>query len=129
MFDKYFNPNIFAKYVDRLILFFTISSILLISIGIYWAIFISPDDYQQGNAVKIMYIHVPAAWLSLFIYSFMAISSLSYLIWRNNLSDILARKSAIIGANFTLITLVTGSIWGNPFGEVGGYGMQDLPLN
>ncbi|KKB96716.1 Heme exporter protein C [Candidatus Arcanobacter lacustris] len=111
---KYFTPYYFAKIADGLIVFFAIMSLSLFAVGLYWALVVSPADYQQGEAVRIMYIHVPAAWMSLFIYSFMASSSVSYLIWRSNFADIIARKSALIGCNFTFITLVTGSMWGKP---------------
>ncbi len=77
----------------------------------FWA---SPADYQQGEMVRIMYIHVPSAWMALGIYSFMAISSVIYLVWRNTLYAIAAINAAPIGAVFAFITLVTGSLWGKP---------------
>jgi heme exporter protein C len=79
-----------------------------------FAIINSPDDYQQSNAVKIMYIHVPAAWMSLLIYSLMAIFNISGFIWKNPFFYLIARSIAVIGAVFTLITLITGSLWGKP---------------
>jgi heme exporter protein C len=78
------------------------------------AIINSPDDYQQGNAIKIMYIHVPAAWMSLLIYTLMAIFNISGFIWKNRFFYIIAKSIAIIGATFTAITLITGSLWGQP---------------
>ncbi len=78
------------------------------------AIINSPIDYQQGNAVKIMYIHVPAAWMALLIYTLMAIFNISGFIWKNPFFYLIAHSIAIIGAAFTLITLITGSIWGKP---------------
>lgn len=74
----------------------------------------SPNDYQQGNAVKIMYIHVPAAWMSLLIYSLMAIFNLSAFIWRNPFFYLISKVIAFIGAMFTGVTLITGAIWGKP---------------
>lgn len=74
----------------------------------------SPNDYQQSNAVKIMYIHVPAAWMSLIIYSLMASFNISAFIWKNPFFYLISRSIALIGAAFTLITLITGSIWGKP---------------
>lgn len=74
----------------------------------------APFDYQQGNAVRIMYIHVPAAWMSLIIYSIMAISNISGFIWKNPFSYLLAKSIAPIGVIFTLITLITGAVWGKP---------------
>lgn len=78
------------------------------------AILNSPLDYQQGNAVKIMYIHVPAAWMALLIYTLMAIFNISGFIWKNPFFYLIAKSIAIIGCVFTFITLVTGSIWGKP---------------
>ena len=78
------------------------------------AIINSPLDYQQANAVKIMYIHVPAAWMALLIYSLMAIFNISAFIWKNPFFYLIARSIAVIGATFTFITLITGSIWGKP---------------
>ncbi len=78
------------------------------------AILNSPDDYQQGNAVKIMYVHVPAAWMSLLIYTIMAIFNISGFIWKNRFFYIIAKSIALIGTVFTAITLITGSLWGKP---------------
>ena len=77
-------------------------------------IIFSPDDYQQSNAVKIMYIHVPAAWMALIIYTLMAIFNVSSFIWKNPFFYIISRSIAMIGLIFTAITLITGSIWGKP---------------
>lgn len=81
--------------------------------GLYF-VFNSPSDYQQGDFVKIMYVHVPSAWMALGIYVFMGICSIVYVIWRNNFLDLLANQSALIGAIFAAITLVTGALWGKP---------------
>lgn len=78
------------------------------------AIISSPLDYQQSNAVKIMYVHVPAAWMALLVYSLMAIFNISAFIWKNPFFYLISRCIAAIGAMFTFITLVTGSIWGKP---------------
>jgi len=88
--------------------------ILLLFSGIVVGLFFSPADYQQGDYVRIMYIHVPSAWMSLGIYTSMGIFSFIFLIWRIQIMDVIAKKSAVIGAFFTLVTLVTGSIWGKP---------------
>jgi heme exporter protein C len=74
----------------------------------------SPEDYQQGATVYIMYVHVPAAWLSMFTYAMMAASALGTLVWRHPLADVAARAAAPIGAAFTFLALVTGSLWGRP---------------
>jgi heme exporter protein C len=76
--------------------------------------FTAPADYQQGETVKIMYLHVPAAWLSLFFYMIMTSSALGTLVWRHPLADMSQKAAAPIGAAFTLICLVTGSLWGKP---------------
>lgn len=94
-------------------LFLLVGTITLIS-GIVFALFISPTDYQQGDAVRIMYVHVPSAWMSLFIYSVIAGLSFGYLVWKNPLCYLIAKSAAPIGAYFTLICLITGSIWGFP---------------
>lgn len=86
----------------------------LLLFGLAEALFISPPDYQQGDSVRIMYVHVPSAWLSMLVYMVMAAASASFLIWRHPLADIIARESAPLGAGFTLITLITGSLWGKP---------------
>jgi len=78
------------------------------------AILNSPNDYQQSNAVKIMYVHVPAAWMALLIYTLLAVFNLSGFIWKNPFFYLIARSIAVIGATFAFITLVTGSIWGKP---------------
>jgi len=89
-------------------------ALLFFFVGCYFALFNSDADYQQGEFVRIMYVHVPSAWMALGIYSFIGISSIMYIIWRNKLFDIMARKSALVGAVFALITLITGSLWGKP---------------
>ncbi len=103
-----------------------VASGLLLPAALYLALFASPPDYQQGEAVRIMYIHVPSAWMALFVYSVMAASSASGLIWKNPLSYIMAKESAPIGACFTAITLITGSLWGKPMW--GAYWVWDARL-
>ena len=100
--------------------------VIFMVLGLYLGLMDSPPDYQQGETVRIMYIHVPAAILSSGIYFFMAIMSACFLIWRHTLADVLARESAIIGAVFTFITLVTGMLWGKP--TWGSYWVWDARL-
>lgn len=102
--------NFTNKYLKSI---FTLLLIFLV-LGCYYSFFSSPADYQQGNYVRIMYVHVPSAWLSLAIYSLMAITSFLYLIWHNPVMDLIAKSAAPIGTLFCLITLVTGSFWGKP---------------
>jgi heme exporter protein C len=85
-----------------------------ILLALYFGIFDSPADYQQGETVRIMYVHVPAAWMALFTYTVMALASGSFLIWKHPLADLSAQAAAPIGAGFTAIALVTGALWGQP---------------
>ncbi len=87
---------------------------VFITIALYYALIVSPVDYQQGEYVRIMYVHVPAAWLALFIYCIMASCSFSTIIWGTKLSYLIAVSIAPIGCAFSLITLITGSLWGYP---------------
>lgn len=87
---------------------------LLIVVGLYLALVVAPPDYQQKDAYRIMFIHVPSAWMSMFIYVFMAVCGAIGLIWRIKLAFLVSTSAAVIGASFTLTTLVTGSIWGKP---------------
>ncbi|HEX5796337.1 MAG TPA: heme ABC transporter permease, partial [Geminicoccaceae bacterium] len=87
---------------------------LLAVIGLYLALLVAPADYQQGEAYRIMYVHVPAAWMALMVYAIMAGASVVGLVWRHPLAEVAARAAAPIGAAFTAIALVTGSLWGKP---------------
>jgi len=82
--------------------------------GLYLALIGSPGDYQQGQSVRIMYVHVPSAWMAMFVYTVMAAASAAALIWRHPLAEVAAKASAPIGACFTFLALVTGSLWGKP---------------
>jgi len=88
--------------------------VLLLGCGLYGGLILAPPDYQQGDSYRIIYIHVPAAWMSLFIYVVMAVTGAIGLIWRIKLAEIVMISSASIGAGFTFIALVTGSLWGKP---------------
>ena len=108
-----FSISKFLRLVDLTQNWIGTTSILFLISGTYFA-FIAPEDYQQRNAVQIMYMHVPAAWMSLFIYSLMAMFSGMYLVWRHNLYYLISVSASHIGACFAFITLVTGSLWGKP---------------
>jgi heme exporter protein C len=108
------NPNRFMQWSGKLLPVCAILTALLIGIGTYLALFVAPPDYQQGDAVRIMYVHVPSAWMASFVYAIIALSSAVALIWRHPLADIAAREAAPLGAGFTLLCLVTGSLWGEP---------------
>lgn len=111
---KIFSPNLFIRYSKISIPFFALFAVILFIAGLYYAFWGSPADYLQGENVRIMYVHVPAAWMSLGVFLFIASCSLSSLVWRTRLSYILAISAAPIGAAFALITLITGSLWGKP---------------
>ncbi len=108
------NPNRFMQWSGKLLPWCAIATTILLGVGLYLALFVAPPDYQQGDTVRIMYVHVPSAWLALMIYSVMAASSAVALIWRHPVADIAAREAAPLGAGFTLLCLVTGSLWGKP---------------
>ncbi len=111
---RFANPTRFMRYSAVILPWSIWSTVALLGVGLYLALFVAPADYQQGDSVRIMFVHVPAAWMALFVYTGMAISSAMALIWRHPLADIAARASAPIGACFTFIALVTGSLWGKP---------------
>jgi len=111
---RFANPTRFIRLTDRLLPWIGALALALLGFALVEALVISPPDYQMGDAVRIMYVHVPAAWMSMAVYALMAVSSASYLIWRHPLADVVARVSAPLGAGFTLVTLVTGSLWGKP---------------
>jgi heme exporter protein C len=108
------NPARFTALADRLVPWLAALAGLVLGIGLWLALFVAPADYQQGDMVRIMFIHVPAAWLALAIYTLMAASALGTLVWRHPLADVSQRAAAPIGAAFTFICLVTGALWGKP---------------
>ena len=91
-----------------------IATALTLGVGLYLALFVAPPDYQQGEAVRIMFIHVPAAWMAMFVYGNLALASAVALSWRHPLADLAGQAAAPLGAGFTLLCLVTGSLWGQP---------------
>jgi heme exporter protein C len=107
------NPNRFLALTYRLLPVCVALAGLLIAVGLALG-FRAPADYQQGETVRIMYVHVPSAWLALGIYTLMAVAALGTLVWRHPLADVAAKAAAPIGAAFCLITLVTGALWGRP---------------
>jgi heme exporter protein C len=107
------NPSAFMALTARLLAPLTALALALIGIGLVMS-FSAPPDYQQGHTAKIMFVHVPAAWLSMFIYALIAVSSFGLLVFRHPLADVAAKAAAPIGAVFTFLALVTGSLWGKP---------------
>ena len=114
MFDYLANPSRFMRLSDLLFMPVSIITIFCIGYGLYLGLFASPADYQQGETVRIIYIHVPAAWLALFGYFGLGLCGLFYIVWRHPLADIASRAIAPVGAVFALLTLITGALWGKP---------------
>ena len=107
------NPSRFLALSGRALPWLAAATVLAFVVGIIQISF-APDDYQQGATVKIMFIHVPAAWLSIFGWLLMSTAALGTLVWRHPLADVAAKAAAPIGSAFTLMCLVTGSLWGRP---------------
>jgi heme exporter protein C len=126
MLTAFANPTRFAQLLRRLQPWLVFATLALLGAGTYSALLTSPPDYQQGEMVRVMYLHVPAAWWSLSIYMSMALSSAIFLIWRHTVADLIARHSAPIALGMTAITLVTGSLWGKP--TWGSYWVWDARL-
>jgi len=108
------NPTRFMNLSGKAIPWLAAITVVLLGAGLYLAFFVAPPDYQQGETVRIMFIHVPSAWLAMFAYVLIAIAALGTLIWRHPLADVAAKAAAPIGATFTFLALVTGSLWGKP---------------
>lgn len=113
-FHQLASPPIFDRFTARWAPWCYALAALLLGVGIWQALFAVPADYQQGDSFRILYIHVPSAWMSLFVFGLMALYAAIALIWRIKICEILAMACAPIGAAFTVITLLTGSIWGKP---------------
>ena len=111
---RFANPARFMRLSSALMPWCAAAAAACLLAGFYLALFVAPPDYQQGEAVRIMFIHVPAAWMASFVYGLMALASAVALIWRHPLADIAAQGAAPLGAGFTLLCLVTGSLWGEP---------------
>ena len=111
---KYASARYFYPLATRLQPWTGWLALLLIVYGLYLALFVAPPDYQQKDTVRIMFIHVPSAWMSMFIYALMAGSAAISLVWKIKLTDTFTREAAAVGASFTLLALLTGSLWGKP---------------
>jgi heme exporter protein C len=107
------NPTRFMSLTARLLPYLLVGTAIALTVGLYLSA-TAPDDYQQGATVKIMFIHVPNAWLSMFVWGVMSLAALGTLVWRHPLADVAAKAAAPIGAAFTFLALVTGSLWGRP---------------
>lgn len=113
-FHKMGSPPTFYRVASRLEPWLFAGALLSAAIGLYLGLFRAPADYLQGESARILYIHVPCAWMSLFVYAFMALNGAIAIVWRIKLSEQLVVAAAPIGAAFTAITLVTGALWGKP---------------
>ena len=113
-FHRLASPRYFYRFAGRALPWLGTACLLLMLAGLYQGLLVAPTDYQQGDSYRIMFIHVPAAWMSLFVYVVMAVSGAIGLVWRIKLAEIVAVASAPIGASFTFLALVTGAIWGKP---------------
>ncbi len=111
---RFANPGRFVRLANVILPWSAGAAAVLIALGLYLALFVAPPDYQQGESVRIMYVHVPSAWMALFIYTAIAVASAVALIWRHPLADLVAKASSPVGASFTFLALVTGSLWGKP---------------
>jgi heme exporter protein C len=119
------NPSRFLTIANRAIPWLAGVTVIAFAFGLNLAIS-APDDYQQGATVKIMYLHVPSAWLGMLGWGVMSVAALGTLVWRHPLADVAAKAAAPIGAAFTLLCLITGSLWGRP--EWGTYWVWDARL-
>jgi len=108
------NPTRFLVLVGRVLPWLAAATVVAFALGLYQVWFVAPDDYQQGATVKIMFVHVPNAWLSMAVWGVMSIASIGTLVWRHPLADVAAKSAAPLGAAFTFLALFTGSLWGRP---------------
>ena len=111
---RFANPARFLRLSAAILPWSAGAAALSIAAGLYFALFASPPDYQQGESVRIMYVHVPSAWMALFVYSAIALASAVALVWKHPLAHVAAKAASPIGACFTFMALVTGSLWGKP---------------
>ncbi len=112
--QQFANPTRFLKIANASLPYVWAVTALLFAIGLYGALFSAPADYQQGETVRIMFVHVPAAWMALFVYTVMALASALAIVFRHPLADVAAKAAAPIGAVFCFLALATGSLWGKP---------------
>ncbi len=108
------NPNRFSKFSDYIFKPLVFFGIFFLIIGLFFGLYLSPNDYQQGSTVRIMYVHVPSAWLALLVFFVMTIYSILGLVFKITFGFIVSSALAPIGATFTLICLISGSLWGKP---------------
>src|SRR5246127_4976282 len=110
----YANPSRFLALTERVLPWFVGGPAIAFGVGLYQAFWVAPEDYQQGETVRIMFIHVPAAWLGMVCWTVMSVSALGPRLWPHPLADVALKTAAPLGAAFTFVCLVTGSLWGRP---------------
>ena len=108
------NPARFRRFAQRVLPALSVATALAVAVGLYWALVMAPPDYQQGETVRIMFIHVPAATIAMGGYILLAVLGASLLVWRHPLAALMARATAPVGATFAAVCLITGSLWGRP---------------
>lgn len=113
-FSRLAHPGQFLNWSGYLLVPLAIGAAALFALGLFFALYNSPADYQMGDTVRLMYVHVPNAWLSQMVYGVMAVAALGTLVWRHPLADVAAKAAAPLGATFTALALYTGSLWGRP---------------
>ena len=113
-FHKFGSPPHFYRIAGKWMPWLVAMFFLLLIPGLYGGLVLAPPDYQQGESYRIIFIHVPAAWMSLFIYVVMAFCGVVIVVWRMKLAEVVLISSAPIGASFTFLALATGSLWGKP---------------
>ncbi len=113
-FYKYASPRQFYQTAGRVIPWLAVFTGILLLGGLYGGLVLAPTHYEQGEGYRIIYVHVPSAWLSMFVYMVMASASATALIWRVKVAEVVASASAPVGASFTFLALATGSLWGKP---------------
>jgi heme exporter protein C len=125
-FHKLGSAPSFYPIAGRLATVFAVPAVVLLVHGLYGALLGSPADYQQGDGFRIIFVHVPAAWLSLMVYSAMAVAACIALIWRMKVAEVFITEAAVLGAGFTVVALITGMLWGKPMW--GAYWVWDARL-
>ena len=113
-FHKLSSPKYYYEWSGKWVPWLGALTIVLTAIGLYWGLVIAPTDYQQGESYRIIFIHVPAAWMSMVVYMVMAAAGFVALVWKTKISEIVVSECAVIGAVFTAVALITGMLWGKP---------------
>lgn len=113
-FHKLGSPPHFYRLSHYWAIGFAVVAVIMLSWGLVGGLFIAPTDYEQGEAFRIIYVHVPSAWMSLFVYSSIAVAAIVLLIWRMKLAEAYMMAAAPLGAMFTALALITGMLWGKP---------------